>query len=95
MNCLVAIPETPNGGVLEKDILIEVDSLAAKSGRGTSRSLMLRTERPEMFGAVQIGHLYSRFVLPETGSDRASPSHYCGGVVFLYNIVPHFGTTEL
>ena len=68
-----ALPKHQRGGVLEKNVRFQDDSLAAKPEGIRGGPRCLEPSGLKWPAAVQIGHPNSRFVLPETGSDRASP----------------------
>lgn len=92
-----ALPKHQRGGVLEKNVRFKDDSLAAKPEGIRGGPRCLEPSCLKWPAAVQIGHPNSRFVLPETGSNRPHPGFGRGVVLILGRIihpVPHFGTTS-
>jgi hypothetical protein len=83
-----ALPKHQRGGVLEKNSPYRDDSLAAKPEGIRVDPRCIEPSVLKWSAAVQIGHPDSRFVLPETGSDRSSPRFRPGCCIFLQNPSP-------
>lgn len=81
-------PKHQRGGVLEKNSPCRDDSLAAKPEGIRVDPRCIEPSVLKWSAAVQIGHPNSRFVLPETGSDRSSPRFRPGCCIFSQNLSP-------